>query len=63
MTLIVFGGYIQMLFTWIARVWRSRRDEEIAMHYIGLSVVAMGTITSALSLFLNWGGVCIDKLG
>ena len=29
----------------------------------GLSVIAMGTITSALSLFLNWGGVCIDTLG
>jgi len=59
----VLGGFILTWFSILMRIVYSKPGFECVPFYTTFNIVSMGTIATVLSLFLNWGGVCIDVLG
>jgi hypothetical protein len=59
----VLGGFVLI---WCALFMRLLSIIDVSKrvpYIIAFSIVSMGTIATALALFWNWGGVCIDVLG
>jgi len=57
------GGFILTSFILLARIIYSKPGFECVPFYTAFNIAFMGTIATALSLYFNWGGVCIDVLG
>ena len=52
--------------TWtilFSRIANSKPGYECVPFYTAINIVSMGALATILSLFFNWGGICIDVLG
>jgi len=61
--LATMGGFICTWIVLLTRLMNSPSSFENAPTYTAFNVVSMGTLATVLSVFFNWGGVCIDVLG
>ena len=60
---MVLGGFIIKWLTFVAKIAQTEPGNERIIYTYGLSILSMSAMTTLLSLFWNWGGVCIDTLG
>lgn len=56
------GGFILILCLLIIKVVQLKGGKKIPLS-VSINIVSMGTIATALNLFIEWGGTCIDGLG
>ena len=63
MYLIVLGGFMVTWTILFSRIANSKPGYECVPFYTAINIVSMGALATILSLFFNWGGICIDVLG
>ena len=59
----VLGAYILIWIALIIKIVQIESALEKTPHLVAFHIVSIGMVATALALFLDWGGVCIDRLG
>jgi signal transduction histidine kinase len=61
----ILGGYCIVLAEIILRIINtdSTKTNKLFLFYVSVNIIAITTISTSLTIFLNWGGLCIDNLG
>ena len=59
----VLGAFVIVLLVVLSKISQIKELEDKVPHIVALNIVSMGSLATAMALFLNWGGLCIDVLG
>jgi ABC-type Co2+ transport system permease subunit len=60
---MVLGGFIIKWCSFLAKISQTKLGDEQIIYTYGFNILSMSVIATILSLFWNWGGICIDVLG
>lgn len=59
----VLGAFVIIWLVSLSKISQIHDLEDKVPHMVAFHIVSMGTLATILSLFFNWGGLCIDILG
>ena len=60
----VLGGYIMTWIILFTRIFYSNKATLAnEQYYTAFHMVSMGFLATAIGLFFDWGGICVDVLG
>ena len=58
----VLGAWVIIWFVILSKIFQINELEDKVPHLVAFNIVSIGTFSTALALFLNWGGICSDVL-
>ena len=62
-SMISFTGFVLTLLIVFMRIMNIDNANEKLPYFVILNIIIISTIGTMLTVFFNWGGMCIDSLG
>lgn len=59
----VLASFITIILVVLNKIFGVKVEHEKVPLYFGLNIVFRGSLSTALILFFQWGGICVDALG
>ena len=59
----VLGGFLMVGSNLFVEILQLKIGNERIPYFTAFNIVSIGALATALSLFFDWGGICVDALG